>query len=84
MTETQCVAFLPLLRQASDLPYPARTYAERVGVNVSAVVDGKGRGLKIVTDGSWQGRVVRPDNPRLLHDRAFDNVFNQLTRTPLT
>lgn len=84
MTETQSVAFLPLLRQASDLPYPARTYAERVCVNVSAIVDSKGRGLKIVTGGPWQGRVVRPGNPRLLHDRAFDNVFNQLTRKPLT
>ena len=81
MRETKSVAYLPLLLQPSDCPFPARAFLERVDCNVSAIIDSKGRGLRIVKGGSWKDRIVRPGNLRLIHDRSFDNVFNQLTRS---
>lgn len=54
--------------------------------NVSAIVDDKGKGLKIVTctyRPSFVGKVIRPHHgaSRLNSMGTFDSVFTQLEKT---
>ena len=71
-----------VLAQNRVRDYPGCMYEPRIEgeqLNVQAVMDEQGSGLRVVAqDKKYGGKTLRPHSKRILSERHFWDVFNQL------